>query len=54
MTLGFIFWFLMLCFVLFTGWWYRGHPEYPWHSGLIPFLLFFLLGWKVFGWPIAG
>jgi hypothetical protein len=54
MTISFVFWFLMLCLVIFGGWRRRSDPAYPWTDGLIPFLCLFLLGWKVFGWPVAG
>jgi hypothetical protein len=60
MTISFIFWLLMLLWLVFGLWsfWPRaGNPAAPLPvmggSGFM-FILLFLLGWKVFGWPIAG
>jgi hypothetical protein len=53
MSFGLIFWVLMLLWLIFglwgyyrpmTGWWY-GH-------GAFLFILFLLLGWRVFGAPV--
>ncbi len=58
MTIGFIFWLLMLLLLIFGGW--RGYGidaagrPYWFGGGLILWVLLFLLGWGVFGWPIAG
>jgi hypothetical protein len=52
MTLQFVYWFLMLCLVLFHGWLWRGDPAYPWWNNLIPFILFLILGLQLFGFPI--
>lgn len=58
MTISFIYWFLMLVWVLFSGWWgYRTDAagRYPvWGSGLLIFLLFLLIGLRIFGDPIKG
>lgn len=56
MTIGFIFWLLMLLGLIFGGWAWRSAPaNWPFAgSSLFLFVLLFLLGWKVFGWPIAG
>jgi Flp pilus assembly protein protease CpaA len=58
MTIGFIFWLLMLLWLVFGAWthWSAATPpNWPVLGGsLFAFILFFLLGWKVFGWPIAG
>jgi len=58
MTLSFLYWFLMLCWVLFSGLWgYRtdvGGRWSVWGSGLLIFLLFLLIGLKLFGQPIKG
>jgi len=56
MTIGFIFWLLMLLWLVFGAWTYRGQINAPfvWGGNALFFLLLFLLGWRVFGWPIAG
>ncbi len=59
MTIGFIFWLLMILWALFG---YLGvtYTEGPYRSrilggwGFLSFVLFFLLGWKVFGFVIQG
>jgi hypothetical protein len=60
MTVGFIFWLVMLLWLLgLFFYWPRipsaapGAPLY-WTVGghLLIFLLFFLLGYEVFGWPV--
>ena len=56
MTLSLLYWLLMLLWVLFGAW--RGvsvptdRPLVAW--GLIPFLLFLVIGLKLFGSPIQG
>lgn len=55
MTVTFLFWFFMLCWLLFRG--YEGRSTgygLMWGGGLIPWLAVFLVGYKVFGWPISG
>jgi hypothetical protein len=54
MTIAFVFWLLMLIWFLFGG--YRNWSTFPawFQDNLLLFLLIFLLGWKVFGWPIHG
>ena len=54
MTLGLMFWILMLLWVVlslavhyYPGWG-------PWPGTILLFLLFLCLGWKVFGAPIHG
>lgn len=59
MSIGFIFWLLMLLWLVFSVWGYWGvrtaAPNWPYLGGnMFMFILLFLLGWKVFGWPIAG
>jgi len=56
MTIGFIFWLLMLLWFVFGVWTFRGTPGAPavWGGSVFMFILLFLVGWKVFGWPIAG
>jgi hypothetical protein len=54
MTFGLIFWILMLLWLLYGLWGYYT-PANPriWlgHGGFL-FILFLLLGWKVFGAPV--
>jgi len=61
MTVGFLFWFLMLVFLLLGLYWIgpppaEGRPAWLRPRGLLALLyvLLFLLGWQVFGWPIKG
>ena len=49
MTLALAFWVLMLVWFAFHAWADRGNV-----GGWLQFLLFLLLGWKVFGAPIHG
>jgi hypothetical protein len=56
MTLGLAFWILMLVWFIFgvvvhAGW---AAPYGPIGNMLLLFVLFLLLGWKVFGAPIHG
>lgn len=56
MSIGFVFWLLMIIWLVFGFWSWKTTPA-NWPllggSGMLFFLLF-LLGWKVFGWPISG
>lgn len=55
LSIGFIFWLLMLLWLLFglVGIWQpTPSPHYWYGHGAFLFLLFLLLGVKVFGWPI--
>ena len=55
MTIGFVFWLLMLLCLLFGAWSnFRPLPYGPVWNNLLLWILLFLLGWKVFGWPIHG
>jgi hypothetical protein len=56
MSIAFIFWLLMLLWLFFGVWVRRDAINTPWVWGgdLLLYILLFLLGWKVFGWPIAG
>lgn len=57
MSIGLIFWILMLIWLIFGFVWWRGvvaGPYWGWGNALLPFILFLLLGWKVFGAPIHG
>jgi hypothetical protein len=58
MTLSFLYWLLMLLWLLFSGWWgwrtdAAGRSS-VWGSGVLLFLLFLILGLKLFGFPIKG
>ncbi len=53
MTFGLVFWILMLIWVVFGVW--RDWPNHMALGGsLLQFILFLLLGWRVFGPPIHG
>lgn len=56
MTVGFLFWLLMILWLLFGGWFaFRPNGDrYTFGWSLLVFLLFLLLGIRVFGWPIKG
>lgn len=57
MTLGFVFWFFMLLWLIHLVAWNRGwiaDAYGPLGSGILVFVLFFLVGWKVYGFPITG
>jgi hypothetical protein len=61
MTVGFLFWLLMIVWLVVgiyltgpppadnRGTWFR-----PLGGPLLLYVLLFLLGWQVFGWPIKG
>lgn len=57
-SIGFVFWLLMLLWVVlgFVWYWPRGGATaYPMAGGhVLIFVLFFILGWAVFGFPIGG
>jgi len=58
MSIGFIFWLIMLLCILFG--FYSNGPAFrtgnyaPLGNSLLLFILLFLLGWKVFGFIIQG
>jgi hypothetical protein len=53
MTFALIFWVLMLLWLVFGLWGYWQPDPRVWYGhGLFLFILFLLLGWKVFGQPI--
>lgn len=57
MTLGLIFWILMLVWAVFFAWSYWPNSPSPgpvWMNGVVLFLLLLLLGWGVFGAPVRG
>jgi hypothetical protein len=56
MSLGLAYWILMLIWFVFALAWHGGFiAGYgPIGSALLLFILFLLLGWKVFGPPLHG
>jgi hypothetical protein len=55
MTLGLLFWILMLLWLLFWLWDWKSPTGYgPLGNTLLLFILFLLLGWHAFGAPIHG
>ena len=53
MSFGLVFWILMLLWLVFGAW--RDWPNHVAMGGtLLAFVLFLLLGWRVFGPPIHG
>jgi len=56
MSIGFLFWLLMILWLFYGVYAYRGQYAVPlvWGGNLLFFILLFLLGWRVFGWPIVG
>jgi hypothetical protein len=57
MSIGLIFWVIMLIWLIFSISWNQGwlRTTYgPLGSSLLLFVLFLLLGWRVFGAPIHG
>lgn len=54
MSMGLLYWILMLLWLVFGLWWHW--PAWQgWAGGnLFTFVLFLLLGWKIFGPPIHG
>lgn len=59
MTIAFLYWLLMILWFIFGVFPWGPWPSAP--SGWRPFggsfllwVLLFLLGWHVFGWPIRG
>lgn len=53
MSIGLIFWIIMLLWLVFSIW--RQWPDHYLAGGsVLMFILFLLLGWRVFGAPIHG
>jgi hypothetical protein len=53
MGFGLIFWILMLLWLVYGFWgWYAPNPNVWYGHGLFFFILFLLLGWRVFGAPV--
>ena len=51
MTFGLVFWVLMLIWLVFSVWQAYPTPTAMGNSALL-FILFLLLGWRVFGAPL--
>lgn len=59
MTLGLLFWFLMLFWLIFGGYRFYSVAAESRTFGILGndfllFVLIFILGWAQFGWPIKG
>jgi len=56
MTLSFIYWFIILCWILFGSWWsFRPTGDRGFFGiTLLIFILFVLLGLHDFGFPIRS
>lgn len=58
MTIGFLFWLLMILWLLFGFYWHRADFQSGnfgvFGGNLLLFVLLFLLGWKAFGFVIQG
>ena len=58
MTIGFLFWLLMVFWLIFGFYWNRNDirsgNDGMLGGNLMLFVLLFLLGWKMFGFPIQG
>lgn len=56
MSMGLIFWILMLIWLVFSAWSYwpnsPGGPVPVWGHTILLFILFLLLGWATFGAPV--
>jgi hypothetical protein len=54
MTLGNVFWIIIIILVLFFGAFWGGliHPNYFGVNNIVELVLFCLLGWQVFGPPL--
>ena len=56
MTLTIWYWLFMALWLIFSGWRNFSTPTnpYPWGGTLLEFILFLIIGFKLFGSPIAG
>jgi hypothetical protein len=54
MTLGLIFWILMLIWLVWGAWSNKGALLTAGPGLALEFILFLLLGWQVFGAPVRG
>ena len=55
-TIGLLFWFLMIVWLLFGFWayWPLQPNARPFGGHFLLWFLLFLIGWAVFGFPISG
>jgi hypothetical protein len=55
MTLAFWYWLFMVLWLIFGAWMAMPpRSDVGWRWGLIPFILFVIIGLKLFGSPIQG
>jgi hypothetical protein len=57
LPIGILFWALVIIALVFNGMWWRNGVNWPYGlrgSGLLFFVLIFLLGWQVFGFILQG
>jgi len=54
MDIGLLFWIIMVVALLFGGWSLRSGTGPVWGNSLLTWVLFFLVGWKIFGFVIRG
>ena len=57
MTIGFLYWLLLILAIIIGVMPCPEGPSGRWFScgrSILYFVLFFLLGLKIFGWPISG
>ena len=57
MTLGLVFWILMLIWLVLGVWWHwpaQGSPPQAVAHPAVLFLLLMIIGWGIFGAPIVG
>ncbi len=52
MSLGLMFWIIILVLIIFFGTFYTGYAYIGHYSNLVELVLFCLLGWQVFGPPL--
>jgi hypothetical protein len=53
LTVGLLFWIIMIIILVFGFWRFQSDPGWPYNN--FPwYVLFFLVGWKLFGWPVSG
>jgi hypothetical protein len=56
-SIGLLFWLLMIIWLIFgiwTEWPIASNTYHPIGRHILLWILLFLLGWQVFGWPISG
>lgn len=57
LSIGLLFWLLMILWLIFgLVWGYPADPANRWRHGgghILLWVVLFLIGWEVFGWPIG-